>query len=81
VLAHHGPLGRVAVLGDGPVRLPPIGVDSRAGLNDRLDERDQAGWSDVVDRLQPNPSETLGLLDLHGDRDDRLGRSKQSMHA
>src|SRR5450755_442840 len=32
VLADHGPLVRVAVLGDGPVRLPPSGVDSRAGL-------------------------------------------------
>jgi hypothetical protein len=80
VLADHGPLVRVAVLGDGPVRLPPSGVDSRAGLNDRLDERDRAVWSDVVDRVQPNPSETLGLLDLHGDRDDRLGRRFPAGH-
>ena len=41
LLAHDGPLVQVAVLGHGPVRLPPIGVDRRAGLDGRFDERDQ----------------------------------------
>jgi hypothetical protein len=56
LLAHHGSLVRVAVLGDGPVRLPPIGVDSRAGLNDRLDERDQAV---LVRRRRPSAAESV----------------------
>ena len=50
-----------------------VGMDSRSRLDRAFDERDQAVLGDVVDALQSNPPETLGVLDLDGDRDDRLG--------
>jgi acetolactate decarboxylase len=60
--AHDGPLVLVAVVGHGPVRLPPVGVDGRSRLHRALDERDQALLGDIVDALQSN----LGLGTLNG---------------
>jgi hypothetical protein len=48
-------------------------VDGRARLDRALDERDQAVLRDIIDALQSNAPETLGVLDLDRDRDDRLG--------
>lgn len=71
--AHDRPVVLVAVVGHRPVGLPPVGVDSRARLDRALDERDQAVLRDIIDALQSNAPETLGVLDLDRDRDDRLG--------
>ena len=58
-----------------------VGMDSRSGLDRTFDERDQAVLGDVVDALQSDPPETLGVLDLDGDRDDRLGVGLPTEHA
>ena len=50
------------MLGHGPVRLPPVGVDRRAGLHNPVDEREQAVLSDVRDRLQADPPKPFGDL-------------------
>jgi hypothetical protein len=78
--AHDRPFVLVAVLRHRPVGLPPVGVDGRSGLHCALDERDQAVLGDIVDALQPNPPETLGVLDLDRDRDDRLGVGLRAEH-
>ncbi len=71
--AHDGPLVLVAAVGHVPVRLPPVGVHGRTRLHRALDKRDQAVLlRDIVHVLQPNPPETLGVLDLDRDRNDRL---------
>jgi hypothetical protein len=56
-------------------------VDGRSRLYRALDERDQAVPGEIVDALQPNTPETLGLLDLDRDRDDRLGVGLPAEHA
>ena len=56
-------------------------MDGRSRLDRALDERDQAVLGDIVDALQSNPPETLGVLDLDGDRDDRLGVGLPAEHA
>ena len=52
--------------------VPPT-LPGRSRLDCAFDERDQAVLRDIVDALQSNPPETLGVLDLDSDRDDRLG--------
>jgi hypothetical protein len=80
--AHDRPLVLVLVpvVGNGPVGLPPIGMHGRSRLDRTLDERDHAVLGDVVDTLQPDPSKTLGMLDLDSDRDDRLGVGLPTEH-
>ena len=56
-------------------------MDGRSGLDGAFDERDQAVLGNVVDASQPNSPETLGLLDLDRDRDDRLGVGLPAEHA
>ena len=61
LLAHHGPLVRVAVIGDSPVRLPAVGVDGRSRFHSARNERDQAVLRDVKDALQAGTPEAPGL--------------------
>jgi hypothetical protein len=78
--AHDRPLVLIPTVGNGPVGLPPIGMHGRSRLDRTLDERDQAVLGDVVDTLAPDPSKTLGMLDLDSDRDDRLGVGLPTEH-
>ena len=50
LLAHDRPLVLVAALRELPVRLPPVGVDGRAGLHRLVDEREQVVGGDIRGR-------------------------------
>ena len=68
----NGPLVLVAVLGHGPVGLVPVAVDRGSWLDRAADERHQVLLADRLHTLHPNPPKPLGMLDLDGDRHERL---------
>ncbi len=73
LLTHHRSLVLIATVAQGQVRLPAIGVDGAARLHGAVDEWQQAFLGDVGHVSEPDPPEPPGILDLYGDRNDRLG--------
>ena len=48
-------------------------MDGAAGLHRAVDERQHTVLGDVGHVSEPDPPQPPGILDLHGDRNDRLG--------
>lgn len=68
-------LARVSVLGEVIVPAPAVRQNGRSWVHGVANKRHEAGTRSIGNMTHPHSAEPLGLLDLDGDDNDRLGRA------